>query len=267
MSSVRLRALALACLVSGCHAELASDLEEREADAIVLALDDVGLAAWKTRGAGAHASRFAVEVERGELVRAMTVLRDAELPRRESPGMGALLSESRLVPDVGVERARVAAATAGELERTLEGIDGVQRARVHIALPAPRSLDDAPGQPRASVSIRALDHAPGDEALRALISGAVDGLAPDAVTVVRSAGRAPAAPGRARFVSVGPLAVSPSSAPLLKGALGASLALHLVLASALLYRRRRGVADRSSATGRAADPRGGESSARAEQRG
>lgn len=251
MHAARPAALALSLLfVSGCAAELASDLEGAQADAIVLALDESGIGAQKERAQG-PGERYRVFVAREDLAAALAVLRDARLPREEAPGIAALFADRGLVPSASEERARQAAATAGELARSIEAFSGVERARVHLALPDPsaRLLDEAPSAARASVLIERRAEARVDEpGVRALVAGAVPQLSAEDVAVVLT----DAPPARARephLVTLGPITVTRGSAGTLKALLAASFTLNLILAAALvLSRARRGAARGGPAT-------------------
>ncbi len=237
----------LALAAAGCTTELASDLDERQADEIVLALDEAGIGARKERANGVDGS-FSVSVIREDLAPALGVLHDRELPREAPVGMESLLADRGLVPSASDEQARRAAATAGELSRSLESIGGVERARVHLALPEPgsRLLDDAPAPARASVLLEVAsiddtaidDTAIDDTAVRALVSGAVNELAPGDVAVVRIPARG-AARSEPRLVTIGPIAVTRGSADLLKALLAGSFALNLVLAALVVLAKAR----------------------------
>lgn len=234
-------ALALAAaLACGCASELASDLDEAQADEIVLALDEAGIGATKERAEG-PGDRFRVVVAHEDVAAALAVLRDAQLPRERAPGIAELFAERGLVPSAVEERARQAAATAGELARSIERFEGVTRARVHLALPDPaaRPLDEEPLSPRASVLIEHRPDANIDEdAVRALVAGAVPRLAAEDVAVVRTRARAVRS-REPHLVVLGPITVTRSSAGALKAILAASFALNLILAAALVLLRAR----------------------------
>ena len=172
---------------------------------------------------------------------ALAVLRDHDLPRREAPGFAEIFDDGSLVPSAAEERARYAAAIAGELARSLEAMEGVRRARVHVATPevGSRTLDEGPARARASVLVLHDPSATVDEgAVRALVAGAVQDLAPEDVAVVRAPARA-ARGEDARLARVGPIAVSRGTAGVLKAVLAASFALNLLLVMALVWIRRR----------------------------
>ena len=238
--------LAAALLLAGCQSTIASGLDEAQANRIVVALDSHGIGADKSRvAAGTDEPRWEIDVATDDVGRALAILRAADLPRAAEPGIGDVFGEGSLVPTATEERARYAVGLAGELAASIESIDGVLDARVHVAIPEARdfALDEAPPRPRASVLIK---HRPGpppyDESqIRALVAGAVHGMQPEDVAVVGVPG--PAAPeATGSLVRVGPISVTRGSSGALKSVLGAALGLNLILAAALVLvwvRRRR----------------------------
>jgi type III secretion protein J len=234
-----------ACLLAGCTATLESGLEESQANRILVVLDRAGIHATKDleRGGGG-APRFAVSVASDEVGAALVVLRDHALPNPDETGLSEVFGTGSLVPTPIEERARLAAGVAGELARSIETIDGVLDARVHVALPEQglRALDAAEPPARASVLIRYRAARPYDEpSIRRLVAGAVDGLAETDVAVLGIRASDPEAGPRA-LAHVGPIAVARGSAGLLRGILGALLASNVVLAGLagwLIWQRRR----------------------------
>jgi type III secretion protein J len=230
-------AVALVALVSGCQAELERGLDEAQANAIVVTLDAHGIGATKEPEAGGgDAPSFVVRVAPDDVAPALAVMRAEGLPRRSDPGLEEVFGEGSLVPTATEERARWTAALAGELAQSIERIEGVLDARVHLALAQPEGLAlDAPRpRARASVLVRHRGEiAPYDEAaIRRLVAGAVQDLAADDVAVIGVP--SPAPPGTERQLSqVGPFSVSRSSATSLKLALGALLGTNVLLAIGL----------------------------------
>ena len=231
-------------LIAGCHASLKSDLDEVQADEVILALHEAGIGADKAlEGGAASEPRYRVEVSREDVGRALAVLQARELPRLPAAGLGELFAESSLLPTATEERARYVAAVAGELTRTLESIDGVVDARVHLAVPERGSLllDGEAPEPRASVLLRhrAGSRAPDDAAVRALVAGAILDIPEERVAVVRlevpdSAARAPS------LVEVGPVTVTASTATRLRLLLATGLVILMGLALTLVWAVRRG---------------------------
>ena len=97
-------------------------------------------------------------------------------------------------------------AMEGELARTIQTMNGIRAARVHIVLPDEGSFRRAKQPPSASVMIRSETIADGRtaEAIRHLVAAAVPGMTVDLVTVLNTDGTllssdtssAEAAPGR-----------------------------------------------------------------------
>lgn len=234
----RLRSfLAFALLLSGCETELKNDLREEEANEIVLALSERDIAATKERdGRRGRGARYTVKVAESDVVRALGLLKDRGLPSPTKPGVPELFDASSLVPSAIEERARYAAAISGELARSIEDIDGVVQARVHLVVPDahPFALDEIP-RPRASVFVK---FAPGEAAfdpspVRALVAGATEGVSAEDVIVVAVPART-TAPSKPSLVRFGPIAVSRESATAFRAIFAGTLALNALLALCLV---------------------------------
>lgn len=198
---MRAPTLALALLsaaLAGCAEEpLLHGLAEPQANEVLVALDEGGIAAHKRREDGEDGG-WTVAVAPADAARAHRILAERELPRPSPAGFGEVFGKGAMVPTATEEHALYLHALAGELARSVEAIDGVVEARVHVGLAQPdplRAGDRAP--PRAAVlvkcrpaacdAVRALE--PG---IRALVAGAADGLDASAVSVVIApAGRPP----------------------------------------------------------------------------
>jgi type III secretion protein J len=170
-------------------------------------------------------------------------LRAQGLPREPRRGFAETYGQPSLIPTPSEEQARYVDALAGEIERTLESIDGVVSARVHLVLEEtdPLALD---AKPRAAARAAVLlAERPGRtpvsrEDVQRLVAGSVAGLDATAVAVVVTA--SPTTPEVAPVLAaVGPLRVTPGSRPLLVGALAAGIGLLALLATLLLVTARR----------------------------
>jgi len=223
-------AIAAALLLAACSpsAGLLTGLDERAANEVLVALGEAGIPAEKLRGEGQEAG-FSITVAAAEAARAHRVLAERELPRARPPGFEEVFAKGSMVPTPLEEQARYGHALAGELARSIESLDGVLEARVHLALARPDPL--RPGEappPRAAVlvkcrpsgcdAVRALE-----DGLRALVAGAADGLEPSAVAVVIAPGAAPTPPAgppahRANALLLGLAALAATGALGLAGA-------------------------------------------------
>src|SRR5512138_1403727 len=176
--------------LAGCGREdLLHGLDERQANEVLVALDEGGVRGEKDREGGAEGAwRISVPAPSAEAAR--RILAERALPRTRPPGFSEVFAKGSMVPSATEEHALYLHALAGELSRSVEAIDGVVEARVHLGLPQPDPL--RAGQrppPRAAVlvkcrpascaALRALE--PG---IRALVAGAADGLDAGAVSVV-----------------------------------------------------------------------------------
>ena len=174
---------------TGCTARVQHGLDERQANEIQTVLLERGFRARKVVEDG-RPPTWAVEVESADGADAVRVLAELGLPRARPAGVRELLKPG-LVPDPLEQHALLVEAQSGELARTLEAVDGVVSARVHLVRPQP-TRGGAPGVPtKAAVYLRARPaaavhlRAMADE-LRALVAGSVEGLEPGAVTLVVS---------------------------------------------------------------------------------
>ena len=199
-------ALPLVLSAAACgREELLHELDERQASEVVVALDDGGIAAHKVRPGGEGG--YSVEVAASDAPRALRILAERDLPRPRPAGLGEVFGKGGLVPTPTEERALYQHALAGELARSLESVEGVVGARVHLALaeadplrpaerPLPRASVLVRCRPSACATVRTLE--PG---IRALVAGAADRLEGAAVSVVVTEAREaprPVAPARPR---------------------------------------------------------------------
>jgi len=220
------------CALTACSVVVRAGLGEREADALLLALDDNAIGASKERARGSGG--YEVRVARGELSRALRIARDSGALQAPQPAFADLYAEPALVPTPAEERSRQAAATAGELARSVAALPGVLHARVHLTLPEPRAALDAPhGAFHASALVQRRAGAPrvDEAAVRALLAGAVAPLPAENVSIVQTE---LASPRRAEHARIGPFTVAKRDAPLLRATLSGALALNALLAIMLI---------------------------------
>jgi type III secretion protein J len=243
-------ALVLVLVASGCTTNILHGIDERAANDAARALERAGIGVEKVpeEGAGAGGGTgpgagFTVRVARGDGARALDLLRALGLPREPRHGFSEAYGQPSLIPTPSEERARYVDALAGEIERTLESVDGVVSARVHLVLEEadPLAPDAKPrAAARAAVLLAARPgHAPiAKEDVQRLVAGSVAGLDAAAVAVVFTAAPAPAEDAPL-LAAVGPLRVTAGSRALLVGALAAGIGVLALLAALLLLTARR----------------------------
>lgn len=130
------------------------------------------------------------------------------LPKGASSGLD-LMSEMPLGASRAVEGERIRSAREADLARTIEAMDAVASARVHLALPEVSAFVRVRNQPAASIMVELAGGqtlaAEQVQAIVHLVASSVPGLSPDMVAVadqrgslLSSAGGADAADGRQR---------------------------------------------------------------------
>jgi type III secretion protein J len=243
--SVALLAGTFAALVlAGCAVPVAGALDDGEANRVVVALDRASVDATKEPDPAAD-NRWRVLVSRDDVPRALSTLRDEELPRTPPAGVLDAVGKGSLVPSEAAEHAQLVAGIAGDLERSLEGVDGVLSARVHLSLPEASPLHDprdgVATRPSASVLLAHRGSTPplSSDSVQRLVAGGVAGMVPADVTVVLVSHAAPAAVPGGGLGHVGPIAVARTSLRELQAALVALVAMVALLSAAtlLLYSR------------------------------
>ncbi len=145
--------------------------------------------------AGNYAARInpdtgSVEVAAGETAAARILLAGQGLPK--SAGRLDPVGDMPLGLSRAVEAARLQGAAATELAASIESIDGVRHARVHVAAPEPSVFvrDKAPASASVFVTL-APGRVLGEAQVRAivwLVSSSVAGLSPDRISIVDQSG-------------------------------------------------------------------------------
>jgi len=181
--------LILGCLLlTGCGAvELASGLAEGEAQEVVVALQQFGLDAVKEKVGEGKEATWTIVVPAEQAASANQILKRYELPRKKPRGLNEVFSAAGLIPTATEEKAMMLMALQGEIAQTLETIDGIVSARVHIVIPEKNPLAETP-QTKAAGSVM-IKYREGSlpvtpEEIKQIVSHSVDGLEPDQVAVV-----------------------------------------------------------------------------------
>jgi flagellar M-ring protein FliF len=119
-------------------------------------------------------------------------LASAGLPNNNSQGY-ELLDTSKLGWTDFVQKLQFRRALEGEIGRTIQSLDAVQAARVHIVMPEPSLFVEETRQPTASIMVKVRPGASLREAevrgIVHLVASSVEGLQPGQVTVIDTSGR------------------------------------------------------------------------------
>lgn len=129
-------ALPLALLLAGCSEKpkvVVQVESEKEANEILVALGDYS--PQKDSQKSGQSTVYEIKVESGDFQEALEVLLANNLPRNSHGGFEAMMDSAGLIPTRTDERARFLHAREQELEESLELIDGVMNARVHLVMP------------------------------------------------------------------------------------------------------------------------------------
>jgi flagellar M-ring protein FliF len=169
------------------YAPLYSNLAASDASAIVDELDSQGTP-YKLANGGST-----VMVPRDSVYATRISLSGQGLPEQSSGQGYSLLDNQDISTSEFQEQTDFKRAMEGELASTIEAVDGVTTAVVHLALPPAKVFADQQDPPTASVLI---DTAAGStfdaeqvQAIVHLVASSIDGLDPDNVTVADSSGK------------------------------------------------------------------------------
>ncbi|WP_225410835.1 flagellar M-ring protein FliF [Stigmatella hybrida] len=187
-SLLRCLALVMSLGATACRERIQHGLDERQANELQTVLLERGLEARKVPEGGKKPS-WSIEVEEAQAPAAVRILAELGLPRPVAEtgcdvfGGGGLLRtplEEQLCRTRVLERG---------IEKTLQEMEGVLVARVHLMVPPPARPGHVQAPAKASAMLRT---APGQtgrlrqaqEHLQALIAGGVEGLSPEAVSLL-----------------------------------------------------------------------------------
>jgi type III secretion protein J len=171
-------------LLAGCRTSLFEGLDEDQANRIVAALSHHGINGYKERNAD---RTWNISVDDADAVVATELASAYALPRGGHANLGELFSRQGLISSPEEDRVRFVYGVSQELSETLEKIDGVLLARVHIVLPEKDPMDPAQDSlPSASVMMRYRSDYNLElmrDRIRALVAGSVEGLTPARVSL------------------------------------------------------------------------------------
>jgi type III secretion protein J len=200
--------LSLLLLACSSKVELLGGIPEVEANEVLAALQNAGIASEKTPG---KEGMVGVSIPAEEVGRAVDMLRAKGLPRERFAGMGQVFKKEGLISSPLEERARYLYALSQELGSTLSQIDGVLVARVHVVLPERGAAGDPNMPSSAAIFIKYQDGYNLDTVLpqvRRLVTNSIPGLTTDKVSIVL-VGAEPSAPNVKSRASVNTETLSP----------------------------------------------------------
>ncbi len=185
LGAVSLAALAWWALQSPTQMPLFQGLTDADKSAVADALGTSGIAYTIDRTSGA------IQVGEDELHKARMILAGQGLPKA-APAGDALLAALPMGSSRAVEGETLRGAREADLARTIEAIDAVKTARIHLATPEPSVFVRDNSAPAASVMLtlqqgRTLSDAQ-VRAIRHLVASSVAGMSPEQVSIVDQSG-------------------------------------------------------------------------------
>ncbi len=180
---VKVFILVVAVLLTACKVRIQEDLSEEQANKIIVVLSQNDIEAEKRRRGNDRDKRYEVWVSKALADKAWRVMKENDLPLVNKDGIAEVYGKGNLVPSIMEEKALYLRALQGELAKTLNSIEGVINARVHIVIPDDIFLneDNDRALPKAAVFIKYHLREDGsvpfkENEIKALIAGAVKGL-------------------------------------------------------------------------------------------
>lgn len=189
---------------------IVSDVDEREANEIIVFLASKGIVASKTPaissapGAAQATPKWSIAVDESKATDAMAVLNQNGLPRIKGTNLLDLFAKQGLMSSDKEETIRYQAGLAEQIANTIRKIDGVIDADVQLSFPPAESTVPIPGAVQTPQKITAAVYVKHQGVLddpnshlvmkiKRLVAGSVNGLDVNDVTVISD---------RARFADV-----------------------------------------------------------------
>jgi type III secretion protein J len=193
-------------LLAGCetHETIVHDMNERDANEIMVFLKSKGIEAQKVQSStaapvgGAAAVMWSISVSPSDALDAMAILNQNGLPRKQGTNLLELFAKQGLMSTEKEETIRYQAGLEQEIGNTIRKIDGVIDAEVKLSIPAPES--GIPGMSQTLKRVTAAVYVKHQGVLddpnshlvakiKRLVSGSVNNLDVNDVTVISDRSR------------------------------------------------------------------------------
>ncbi len=252
--------ISLSFFLVGCSTsqeQIISQVDEREANVIIVFLSSKGIPAEKVQaassgigGGDSSAPLFNITVEKSQMIEAMSLLNQNGLPRKQGTNLLDLFAKQGLMSSDKEETIRYQAGLEQQITNTILLIDGVIDATVQLSFPPDTTAlatTVAPTRTTAAVYVKhqgIIDdpNAHLENKIKRLVSGSVNGLDINDVTVVSDRSRftdiAINAPGDIKggsreYISIWSIVMNKQSAGRFQFIFFAILSLAIILAAAL----------------------------------
>lgn len=212
--------LALILTACGEQQSIITGVDERQANIILVFLESKGIHAVKevASSGGAMATeqtvpKYNISVDKDQAIMAMALLNQNGLPQRQGTSLLELFAKQGLMSTDKEETIRYQAGLAQQITNTILMIDGVIDASVQLSFPTESALGETT-QERITAAVYVKHQGIFDDPnsyletkIKRLVSGSVNGLSIDDVTVVSD---------RSRFTDVSPTPAMENIAPTAK---------------------------------------------------
>jgi type III secretion protein J len=178
-----IHSLLLLLVLCGCQESLFSDLQEKEATAMMAVLMEQGVGCGKTKAK----EGWNLTVDKADLPAAVRILARVGYPKHEYKNMGEVFGSKGLISSPQEDRIRYIFALSQEIAETISQIDGVLSSRVHLVLPENDPLSDSLKLSSASVFVKYLPTSSVRQnvtQIKQLVLNGVEGLTMEKVSVV-----------------------------------------------------------------------------------
>lgn len=254
---------ALLLLLAGCETNMVivNDVEEREANEIVVFLASKNIAADKIQSpsaspaGGGGVTLWSIAVPPSQSTEAMSILNQNGLPRRKGTNLLDLFAKAGLMSTEKEETIRYQAGLAEQIANTIRKIDGVIDADVQLSFPPAETGVGIPGaavQTKVTASVYVKHQGILDDPnshlvtkIKRLVAGSVNGLDVNDVTVISDRSRftdiSLAPQGEAltakpkEYVSIWSIVMSKSSASRFRVLFFTLIVLALLLAAGVIW--------------------------------
>lgn len=228
--------------LTGCEQKtmIINDIDQREANEIVVFLASKGIAAEKVAGVSTApggtegGTKYSISVEEGKATDAMAILNQNGFPRKKGTTLLELFAGGGLMSSDKQENIRYQAGLAQQIANMIRKIDGVIEADVQLSFPPessnlalPGTAQAAPTKITAAVYVKHMGILDDPNShlitkIKRLVAGSVSGLDINDVTVISDRSRftdvtltpslEPLEPQAKEYVSIWSIVMSKSSA-------------------------------------------------------
>lgn len=192
-------------LLTGCETKtmIINDIDEREANEIVVFLASKNIEAEKIAGTSASptggtetANLWSIAVPPAKMTEAMALLNQNGLPRKKGTNLLSLFAKQGLMSSDKEETIRYQAGLAEQIAGTIRKIDGVIDADVQLSFPSTENFTPGAPQQRVTAAVYVKHQGVLDDPnshlvtkIKRLVAGSVNGLDVNDVTVISDRSR------------------------------------------------------------------------------